>query len=139
MTYNLVDYRPNYAVKLQFFHRSNKYTDFYLSKFNYRFDRKAFRGRNHSFERPEFQPHYYYLGSQYWDWKSVNMITKESYKKTPVMGSNKTVVVKKVNFKGKHQEEDFEWFQAGTKRGRKLPKSLKDLKIQFDYSSYIHI
>merc|ERR1711957_122659 len=41
---------------------------------------------------------------------------------------------KKPNFKGKFKEEDYEWFQQGTKRGRKLPKSLKDLKIQFDYS-----
>lgn len=134
MTYNLAEYRPNYLVKIQFFQRSNNYTDFFVSKFNYRFDRKNAKGRNHSFERPDFQPHYFYLGSQYWDWQSRNMISAEEAKKTPVMGANKSLQVSRKKFKGKFAEEDYEWYQQGVKKGRKLPKSMRDLTIQFNYS-----
>jgi len=121
-------------IKIQFFTSGNDYRDFYTSKFNYRFDQKGFKTTNHLYERPDYQPHYYFPGSQYWNHATSNAISPEEAKKTPFFGENLTVPVRKVKFKGKRADEDYSWYQASVKKGKPLPKSLKRLTLAFDYT-----
>jgi hypothetical protein len=133
-THSLKDFRPNYLLKIQFFRPDNNYRDFYVNKFNFRFDYKVMRSKKQIYQRADFTRNYFHLKGQYWDWNFANIMSAEEGKKTPFMGEPRIVPTRRVNFKGKYAEEDYDWYQARVKRGKPIPKSLKKLTIRFDYS-----
>ena len=61
-THSLKDFRPNYLLKIQFFRPDNNYRDFYVNKFNFRFDYKVMRSKKQIYQRADFTRNYFHLG-----------------------------------------------------------------------------